>query len=219
MRPTCAPAGSQVLPLASLPRVPSALHRRVPAALSAQIPGTSGEVTSSCGTLCWGEECCCAGVRLEHPVIAGSHKPRESPNGPGSCSHPLCGSCAVRFPAWGSSSPLHQGKATGQTLPHLRLDTNREIPKDRAVTGETNWFAPFFITTDDRQRWAPGRKAFPGVHTGPRAQKCAAPVLPPAGQPWQSHAPLRAPRDPPRPGQIPSCSRTPGSALQPLCAK
>lgn len=152
MRPTCAPAGSQVLPLASPRRVPSARHRRVPAALSAQFPGTSGEVTSSCGTPCWGEECCCSGVRLEHPVIAGSHEPRESPKGPGSRSHPLRGSCAVRFPQWGSSSQLHQGKATRKTLPCLRLDTNGEIPKDRAVTGETNWFAVFFITTGNRQR-------------------------------------------------------------------
>lgn len=130
MTPTCAPAGSQVLPPALPPRVPSAQHRRVPAALSAQIPGTPGEVTGSCGTLCWGEECCCSGVRLEHPVIAESHEPRGSPNGPGSCSHPPCGSCAVSFPEWGSSSQLAApGKGNGKNTAPPTVRHKRRDPK------------------------------------------------------------------------------------------
>ena len=157
-----------MLPLASLPRIPSALRCHIPAALPEQIPGSSGEVTSSWGDLCWGEGCCCSGVCLAHPVIPGSQEPRESPNGQGSCSHPLCGSCAVRFPEWGSSSQLAApGKGNGKNTAPPTVKCKRRDPKASCSHRGENWFAVFLISRDNRQRWGPGRRAFPGVHTGP----------------------------------------------------
>lgn len=158
----------------------------------------------------------------KHPVIPGSHKPGRSPKGLRRCSHPLCGSCAVRAPGWAPlHSRRHRGKAAQKTVPHVWLNAAADIPKRPAVPGERRWLAACLISGDNRQRWASGRNAVPGVHAGSDApaQGCAAPS--PPALPGCPHTP-RSPLSPPGRaalGQAPPCSHAPGSALQPLCAE
>lgn len=202
--PAWAPTGSQVLPLASLPASPLRFLT------DRWEMGRSDR----------GEGRCWSGASPHPREPQAGTKPQRAakllppPVWVVCCESPRVGS---------SSQPTAPGKGSAKTSAPRTVKRSCRYPKRPAVPGERRWFAACLISGDNRQRWASGRNAVPGVHTGSDAGSAGVRSPLPAGPPRLSPHPSQPPESPEPPG--PGCpgagatlfSRPGLSPAAPLC--